>query len=67
MGLVTSDSLIFALGTLSGLGGVALQEDLQLRRVTVGGNDEVSRLMKTGGGTVAVNDTQDKQCLTQST
>lgn len=43
-----SDSLGLPLAALSGLGGVTLEEDLQLAGVTVGGDDEVSRLMKAG-------------------
>lgn len=51
------DSLLPEVAALSGLGGVALEEDLQLRRVTVGGDDEVSHLMETGVGAVAATDT----------
>lgn len=53
------DSLIFALSALSSLGGVALEEDLKLERVIVGGNNEVPHLMQTGVRAVAVIDTKD--------
>ena len=42
------DSLVFVLGAPSGLRGVALEEDLQLGRVTVGWDNEMPHLMKTG-------------------
>lgn len=58
------DSLFSALGTLSGLGGMALEEHLQLGRVTVGGDNEVSHLMKTGVRTVTVIDTNNKLWFT---
>lgn len=58
------DSLLSVLGALSGLWGVALEEDLQLGRVTVGGDDEVPHLMKTGVRAVTVVDTNDKLRLT---
>lgn len=53
------DSLVFALGALSGLGGLALEEDLQLGRVTAGGDNEVPHLVKTGVRAVAVIDTNN--------
>lgn len=53
------DSLIFALSALPGLGGVALEEDLNLEWVIAGGNNEVSHLMQTGVRAVAVIDTRD--------
>lgn len=56
---VLCDSLIFALSALSGLGGVALEEDLKLERVIVGGNNKVPHLMQTGARSVAVMDTKD--------
>lgn len=62
-----SDLLVFALRALPGLQGVALQEDLQLGRITVGGDNKVSHLMKTRVGAVTVIDTNDKLALTQST
>lgn len=40
--------LVFALDALSGLRSMVLEEDLQLGRVTVGGNNEVPHLMETG-------------------
>ncbi len=57
------NSLVFALGALSGLGGVALEEDLQLERVTDGGDNEVSHLMKTGVRAVTVIDTKTNYVL----
>lgn len=50
------DSLFPTLCALSGLGGVALEEDLQLGGVTAGGDEEVPHLMQTGVSAVAVND-----------
>lgn len=58
------DSLVFVLRALSGLGGVALEEGLQLGRVTVGGDNEMPHFMKTGVRAVTVIDTNDKLCLT---
>ena len=52
------------MGALSGLGGVALEEDLQLGKVTVGWDDEVPHLMKTKVRTVTVIDTNNKLCRT---
>lgn len=51
------------LGAPSGLGGVGLEEDLQLGRVTVGGDDEVSHLMKTGVRAIAVNRQKQRDVL----
>lgn len=53
------DSLVSALGPLSGLRGVALEEDLKLERVIVGGDNEVPHLMQTGVRAVTVIDTKD--------
>lgn len=50
--LLLSLQLVFAVGALSGFGGMALEEGLQLGRVTVGGDNEVAHLMKTGGRAV---------------
>lgn len=61
------DSLVFAFGALSGLWCVALEEDLKLGGVTVGGDNEVAHLMKTGVRAVTAIDTNDKLGLTQST
>lgn len=58
------DSLYFALGALSGLGGVALEEDQQLWRVTVGGDNEVPQLMETGVRAVTGINTNNTLCLT---
>lgn len=43
------DSLVFEMGAFSGFVSMALEEGLHLGRVTVGGDNEVTHLMKTGG------------------
>lgn len=50
------DSLVFALGALSGLKGVALEKDLKLGRVIVGGDNEVPHVMQTRVRAVTVID-----------
>lgn len=52
------DSLVFALGAMSGLKGVALEKDLKLGRVIVGGDNEVPHIMQTGVRAVTVIDTK---------
>lgn len=49
-------SLIPSLDPLPGLRGVSLEEHLKLGGVTAGGDNEVSRLMKTGCRAVPVVD-----------